>query len=202
MTQVLKIHPDNPQLRLIRLAVDKLKSGGVIVYPTDSAYALGCQIGDKSAMDRIRKLRNLDENHNFTLMCKDLSELGIYARVDNSVFRFLKANTPGAFTFILQATQEVPKRLQHPKRKTIGLRVPDHLVTMQLLEELGEPMMSVTLMMPGTEQPLNDVDEIIEKLDGKVDLIVESGSCDIDPTTIIDLTSGNPEIIRQGKGQL
>lgn len=202
MTQVLHIHPDNPQLRLIRIAVEKLKSGGVIVYPTDSAYALGCQIGDKDALDRIRRLRNLDSNHNFTLMCRDLSELANYARVDNPVFRFLKAYTPGAFTFILPATQEVPKRLQHPKRKTIGLRVPDHLVTQQLLEELGEPMMSVTLMMPGTELPLNDVDEIIDHLEGKVDLIVVSGSCDIDPTTVVDLTSGHPDIVRQGKGKL
>lgn len=200
MTQVLNIHPDNPQLRLIRIAVDKIKAGGVIVYPTDSAYALGCQIGDKSALDRIRQLRNLDENHNFTLICRDLSELGVYARVDNAVFRFLKAYTPGPFTFILPASQEVPKRLQHPKRKTIGVRVPKHLVTQQLLEELGEPMMSVTLMMPGTDVPLNDVDEIIDKLDGRVDLIVESGSCDLEPTTIVDFTSGQPVIVRQGKG--
>ncbi len=202
MTQVLNIHPDNPQLRLVRLAADCIRAGGVIVYPTDSAYALGCQIGDKKAQDRIRQLRNLDENHNFTLMCRDLSEIATYSRVANPVYRFLKAHTPGAYTFILDATNEVPKRLQHPKRKTIGLRIPANAVAQALLAELDEPILSVTLILPGREQPLNDPEEIIEKLRGRVDVIVESGNCDIDPTTILDLTSGEPTIIRSGKGSI
>ncbi len=200
MAQVLNIHPQNPQLRLLRLAVDALRQGGVIVYPTDSAYALGCQMGDKSALDRIRQIRELDEKHNFTLVCRDLSSIATYAKVSNPVYRFLKAHTPGAFTFILEATNEVPKRLQHPKRKTIGIRVPDHLVVQALLEELGEPIMSVTLTLPGEEEPLSDPDLIIERLGSRVEVIVESGNCDLTPTTVIDLTGGEPSILRQGKG--
>lgn len=202
MTQVLNIHPDNPQLRLLRLVADCIRSGGVVVYPTDSAYALGCQIGDKNAQDRIRQLRNLDLNHNFTLVCRDLSEISTYSRVDNPVYRFLKAHTPGAYTFILDATHEVPKRLQHPKRKTIGLRIPGHAVVQALLAELGEPILSVTLILPGSDQPLSDPEEIIEKLGNKVDLIVDSGSCDIEATTILDLTSGQPSVVRLGKGSI
>jgi tRNA threonylcarbamoyl adenosine modification protein (Sua5/YciO/YrdC/YwlC family) len=202
MTQLLNIHPLNPQLRLLRLAVDTLQQGGVIVYPTDSAYALGCQIGDKKAQDQIRQLRGLDEQHNFTLVCSDLSSIATYAKVDNPTYRFLKAHTPGAYTFILQATHEVPKRLQHPKRKTIGLRIPDNVVAQSLLKELGEPIMSVTLILPGDEHPLSDPDEIIDRLDNRVDAIIESGSCDLMPTTVIDLTSGAPSVIRKGKGSI
>lgn len=201
MTQVLNIHPDNPQLRLLRLAADAIRQGGVVVYPTDSAYALGCQMGDKKAVDQIRQIRNLDEKHNFTLVCSDLSSIATYAKVDNPTYRFLKAHTPGAYTFILEATHEVPKRLQHPKRKTIGIRIPDHAVAQALLKELGEPIMSVTLILPGDEEPLSDPELIIERLNNRVDLIVDSGNCDLMPTTIIDLTSGEPTILRQGKGQ-
>jgi tRNA threonylcarbamoyl adenosine modification protein (Sua5/YciO/YrdC/YwlC family) len=202
MTQVLNIHPDNPQLRLLRLVADCIRQGGIVAYPTDSAYALGCQIGDKKALERIRQLRELDKNHNFTLLCCDLSEIATYAKVSNPMYRFLKAHTPGAYTFILDATHEVPKRLQHPKRNTIGIRIPDHPVAMGLLGELGEPIMSVTLMLPGSEAPLSDPDEIIEQLEGRVDLIVNAGSCDINPTTIVDLTSGEPTIVRIGKGAI
>lgn len=202
MTQVLNIHPDNPQLRLVRLAVDCLRQGGVIVYPTDSAYALGCQMGDKKALERIRQLRELEEGHNFTLVCSDLSEIATYAKVSNPIYRFLKAHTPGAFTYILDATNEVPKRLQHPKRKTIGIRVPDHKVALELLKELNEPIMSVTLILPGSEDPMFDPEEIIDRLDNRVDVIVNSGYCDIEPTTIVDLTLGEATILRQGKGIL
>jgi tRNA threonylcarbamoyl adenosine modification protein (Sua5/YciO/YrdC/YwlC family) len=202
MTQVLNIHPDNPQLRLVRLVADSIRQGGVVVYPTDSAYALGCQMGDKKALERIRQLRDLDQHHNFTLVCSDLSEIATYARVDNPVYRFLKAHTPGAFTFILDATHEVPKRLQHPKRKTIGIRVPDHPVALALLKELGEPIMSVTLILPGNEAPLSDPEEIIEHLDNRVDMIVNSGNCDVEPTTVVELTSGQAEVARVGKGVL
>ena len=202
MAQVLNIHPENPQLRLLRLAVDTLRQGGVVVYPTDSAYALGCQMGDKTALDRIRQIRELDEKHNFTLVCSDLSEIATYAKVDNPLYRFLKAHTPGAYTFILQATHEVPKRLQHPKRKTIGIRVPDHVVAQALLEELGEPIMSVTLVLPGDDQPLSDSEVIAERLGNRVDLIIDSGNCDLKPTTVLDLTSGEPSILRVGKGPI
>jgi tRNA threonylcarbamoyl adenosine modification protein (Sua5/YciO/YrdC/YwlC family) len=202
MTQVLNIHPDNPQLRLVRLVADSIRQGGVVVYPTDSAYALGCQMGDKKALERIRQLRDLDQHHNFTLVCSDLPEIATYARVDNPVYRFLKAHTPGAFTFILDATHEVPKRLQHPKRKTIGIRVPDHPVALALLKELGEPIMSVTLILPGNEAPLSDPEEIIEHLDNRVDMIVNSGNCDVEPTTVVELTSGQAEVARVGKGVL
>lgn len=202
MAQVLNIHPDNPQVRLLRHVADCIRSGGIVVYPTDSAYALGCQIGDKKAQDRIRQLRNLDSDHNFTLVCRDLSEIATYSRVDNPVYRFLKAHTPGAYTFILDATHEVPKRLQHPKRKTIGLRIPGHAVAQALLQELGEPILSVTLIFPGSDLPLSDPEDIIDKLSNKVDLIVDSGTCDIEPTTILDLTSGQPTVVRVGKGSI
>lgn len=202
MAQVLNIHPDNPQLRLVRLAADCIRQGGVVVYPTDSAYALGCQMGDKKALERIRQLRDLDDNHNFTLVCSDLSEIATYSRVDNSVYRFLKSHTPGAYTFILAATHEVPKRLQHPKRKTIGIRVPNHPVALAMLKELGEPMMSVTLILPRDEMPLNDPEVIIECLGNRVDVIVDSGSCDVQPTTVVDLTGGEPNILRLGKGAI
>ena len=202
MSQFFYIHPDNPQQRLIEKAVQILSSGGVIVYPTDSAYALGCHIGDKAALDRIRAIRRLDEKHNLTLMCRDLSELGMYAKVDNAAYRLIKRLIPGPFTFVLQATKEVPRRLQHEKRKTIGLRVPDNAVALALLEALGEPIMTATLQMPGEEYPLQDPDDIRDRLEHDVDCIINVGYGGLDQTTVIDLTDGQAEIIRQGKGIL
>lgn len=200
MSQYLYIHPENPQQRLIHQAGDIIRAGGVAVYPTDSAYALGCHLEDKSAMERIRQLRQLDKNHNFTLMCRDLSELATYAKVNNQVFRMLKANTPGPYTFILEATSEVPRRLMHPKRKTIGLRVPANPIALALLEDINEPMMSVTLIMPGDEFPLTDPYDIRSVLERRVDVIVDGGYCGLEPTTIIDLTGEYPELVRQGMG--
>jgi len=200
MSDYLSIHPENPQQRLIAKAAEIVRKGGVIVYPTDSVYAIGCHIGDKQAMDRIRSIRQLDKNHNFTLMCRDLSELASYARVDNSAFRSLKAQTPGPFTFILPATSEVPRRLMHPKRKTIGLRVPDSPIAQALLAELGEPMMSVTLIMPGDEYPLSDPYDIRAALEARVDVLIDGGHCGLEPTTVVDMTGPVPEIIRQGMG--
>ena len=201
MSQFFTIHPENPQLRLIRQAVEIVRAGGVIVYPTDSAYALGCQIGDKKALDRIRQIRQLDKHHNFTLMCRDLSELSAYARVDNQVFRLLKTYTPGPYTFILDATAEVPRRLMHPKRKTIGLRVPGNPIALALLEELGEPLMSVTLIMPTDEYPLTDPYDIRDTLEHHVDLIVDGGYCGLEATTVVDLSGEVPQITRQGVGR-
>ena len=192
MSQFFTIHPENPQLRLIRQAVEIVRAGGVIVYPTDSAYALGCQIGDKKALDRIRQIRQLDKHHNFTLMCRDLSELSAYAKVDNQVFRLLKTYTPGPYTFILDATAEVPRRLMHPKRKTIGLRVPGNPIALALLEELGEPLMSVTLIMPTDEYPLTDPYDIRDTLEHHVDLIVDGGYCGLEATTVVDLSGEVP----------
>jgi len=200
MSNYLSIHPENPQQRLIAKAAEIVRKGGVIVYPTDSVYAIGCHIGDKQAMDRIRTIRQLDKNHNFTLMCRDLSELASYARVDNSAFRSLKAQTPGPFTFILPATSEVPRRLMHPKRKTIGLRVPDSPIAQALLAELGEPMMSVTLIMPGDEYPLSDPYDIRAALEAHVDVLIDGGHCGLEPTTVVDMTGSVPEITRQGMG--
>lgn len=198
----LYIHPDNPQLRLVRRVVEVLRGGGLIAFPTDSAYALGCQLGDKAAVDRIRHIRDLDKHHNFTLMCRDLSELGSYARVDNQVFRLLKANTPGPYTFILDATSEVPRRLVHPKRKTIGLRVPNHPVALGLLAELNEPLLTTTLQLPGDDEPLTEGWEIQDRLDDQIELILDAGHCGTEPTTIIDLTGSTPELIRAGRGSL
>ncbi len=199
--QFLHIHPHNPQARLIHQAVEALHRGGVIIYPTDSSYALGCHLDDKSAADRIRRIRQTDKHHNFTLVCRDLSEIATYARVDNQQYRLLKAATPGPFTFILRATHEVPRRLQHPKRKTIGIRVPDNAIVSSLLEKLGEPIMSCTLILPGEEQPLNDPDTIWEQLQHHVDLIIDAGPCDQWPTTVLDFVDGGaPQLIRQGKG--
>ena len=200
MSDYLSIHPENPQQRLIAKAAEIVRKGGVIVYPTDSVYAIGCHIGDKQAMDRIRSIRHLDKNHNFTLMCRDLSELASYARVDNSAFRSLKAQTPGPFTFILPATSEVPRRLMHPKRKTIGLRVPDSPIAQALLAELGEPMMSVTLIMPGDDYPLSDPYDIRAALEAHVDVLIDGGHCGLEPTTVVDMTGPVPEITRQGMG--
>jgi len=200
MSQFFEIHPDNPQARLITQAVNLIKTGSVIVYPTDSAYALGCHMGDKKALERIRRIRQLDKNHHFTLMCKDLKELGVYAQVDNSAFRMLKSLTPGAFTFLLKATREVPKRLMHEKRKTIGLRVPDNNIVQMMLAALGEPIMSTTLIMPGEDLPLVDIHDIREQLEKHVDLIIDGGACGLAPTTVIDAIDWPPILIRQGKG--
>lgn len=202
MAQFFTVHPDNPQARLIRQAAEIVRQGGVIVYPTDSCYALGCHLGDKDAMMRIRAIRQVDERHHFTLVCRDLAEIAKYAKVDNWVYRLLKANTPGSYTFILQATKEVPRRLQHPKRATIGLRVPEHPVAHALLEELGEPLLSSTLLLPDDEFPLNDAEEIRERLERQVDLILDCGPCGVEPTTVIDMTAEAPVLIRHGKGEL
>lgn len=202
MTHFFHIHPDDPQLRLIRQVVEIIRNGGVIVYPTDSAYAVGCQLGNKQALDRIRAIRNLPKSHNFTLMCSDLSELATYASVDNPTYRLLKANTPGPYTFVLPATREVPKRLQHPKRKTIGLRIPDNKITMEILAELREPLMSVTLILPEDDLPLSDPEVIFESLEGKVDVVVDGGFCGFEPTTVVDILDGVPEVARVGKGSI
>ncbi len=202
MAQFFSIHTDTPHLRLIKQAVAIVRSGGIIVYPTDSCYALGCHLGDKEAMTRIRTIREVDERHHFTLVCRNLAEISTYAKVDNSQYRLLKATTPGSYTFILQATREVPRRMQHPKRNTIGLRIPDHPVVLALLEELGEPLLSSTLILPGDELPLNDAEEIRERLEHQVELVMDAGSCGIDMTTVIDLTTTVPELIRPGKGSL
>lgn len=202
MTQFFSIHPDNPQQRLIRQAVEIVRNGGVIVYPTDSSYAFGWHIGDKDAQERVRAIRQVDERHHFTLVCRDLSEIARYARVDNAQFRLLKANTPGSYTFILHASREVPRRLQHPKRATIGLRVPDHPVAAALLEELGEPLLSSTLILPGDELPLCDPEEIRERLERRVDLILDGGFGTMEATTVIDLTADAPVLVRLGKGSI
>jgi tRNA threonylcarbamoyl adenosine modification protein (Sua5/YciO/YrdC/YwlC family) len=200
MSRVLQIHPANPQPRLIAQAVARLREGDVIVYPTDSSYALGCQLGDKAAAERIRHIRQTDRHHNFTLVCRDLSEIAAYAKVDNQRYRLLKAATPGPFTFILQATHEVPRRLQHPRRKSIGIRVPDNAIVRALLAELGEPVMSCTLILPGDDWPLSDPEEIDERLGHEVDLIVDCGPGQREPTTVLDLTDDAPQLIRQGLG--
>ena len=200
MSQYFSIHPDNPQHRLIAQAAEIVRRGGVIVYPTDSVYAIGCHIGDKHALDRVRNIRRVDKNHNFTLLCRDLSELANYAKVDNNDFRILKAQTPGPFTFILPASSEVPKRLMHRKRKTVGIRVPDSPIAQALLDELGEPMMTVTLIMPGDEYPLTDPYDIRQTLESHVDAIIDGGYCGLEPTTVVDMTGDQPELRRQGMG--
>ena len=200
MSQFLQIHPDNPQPRLIKQAVEVVRKGGVIVYPTDSAYALGCHVGDKKALDQIRRIRRVSDRHNFTLVCRDLSEIAVYAKVDNSAYRSINAHTPGAYTFILEATREVPRRLMHPKRRTIGIRVPDNRVAQALLEELGEPLMSSTLIMPEDDIPLTDAEDIRDLLEHQVDLIIDGGNCGIEPTTVVDMSEHTSVIVRQGKG--
>lgn len=200
MSQFFQIHAETPQPRLIRQAVDRLRGGAVIVYPTDSGYALGCLSGDKDAIERIRRIRCLDERHNFTLVCRDLSEIATYAKVDNSTYRLLKQLTPGPYTFILNATREVPRRLQHPKRKTIGIRVPDNAIAQALLAELGEPLLSTTLILPGDDLPLTDPYEFRSRLEHQVDLIIDGGYGDLESTTVIDLVDGVPVVVRQGKG--
>ncbi len=200
MSQLFQIHPDNPQIRLVTQAVSIIQGGGVIVYPTDSGYALGCHIGDKQALERIRQIRQLDSKHNFTLVCRDLSELALYAKVDNAAFRSLRSHTPGPYTFILLASKEVPRRLKHPKRKTIGLRVPDNVVAQSLLAALGEPMMSVTMILPGEELPMLDPYEIRDVLQKQVDLVIDGGYCGMEATSIVDLTGEVPVILRRGAG--
>lgn len=202
MTQVLHIHPENPQRRLVRQVVQCVRDGGVIVYPTDSAYALGCAVGDKNAMETIVRIRQVDKKHNFTLVCRDLSEIATYARVDNACYRLLKAHTPAPYTFILKATPEVPRLLQHPKRKTIGIRVPDHPVVAAILAELDGPLVSSSLIMPGEEEPLFDVVDIRERLNKQVEMIVDSGFCGREATTVVDMEDGSPRVLRQGKGDV
>jgi tRNA threonylcarbamoyl adenosine modification protein (Sua5/YciO/YrdC/YwlC family) len=200
MAQFFSIHPDNPQARLIRRAAEIVRAGGVIVYPTDSCYALGCHIGDKSAYERIRQIRAFDGAHHLTLVCRSLAEVATYARVDNVQFRLLKAATPGSYTFILPATREVPRRVQHPRRSTIGVRIPDSRVVHDLLTELNEPLLSSTLILPDDDVPLNDPQEIRTRLEHRVELILDAGPCGLQPTTVVDLTGDAPTIVRQGKG--
>jgi len=202
MALYLEVHPKNPQPRLIRQAVEILRQGGVIAYPTDSCYALGCQVGNKDALERIRRIRAADKHHHLTLVCRDLAEIARYARVETWQFRILKSSTPGPFTFVLPATREVPRRLQHPKRRTIGIRVPEHPVPHLLLVELGEPMMSSTLMLPGDEEPLTDGAAIQERLDNELDAIIDGGHCGIEPTTVVDLAVSPPVVLRQGRGRI
>lgn len=202
MAQYFSIHPQDPQPRLIHQAVEILREGGVIAYPTDSCYALGCHLGDKAAQERIRAIRDVDEGHLFTLVCRNLAEIATYAKVDNRQFRLLKANTPGSYTFILEATREVPRRLQHPKRSTIGLRVPSHAVAQALLDELGEPMLSMTLSLPFDPEPLNQAWEIRDRLEHRLDLVIDAGACSNEMTTVIDLTASEPKLVRQGLGDI
>ena len=200
MAQFFQIHPENPQSRLIRQAVDILQKGGVVVYPTDSSYAIGCHIGDKAALDRIRQIRRLDDKHNFTLVCRDLSEISNYTKLDNQQYRLIKSLTPGPYTFILKATKQVPKRLMHPKRKTIGIRIPDNKIALALLEDLNEPILSSTLILPGDDMPLMDPYEMKHSLEHQVDLIIDGGYCGYDPTTVIVMEDDEPWVAREGKG--
>jgi len=200
MALIFHVHPQDPQPRLIQQAVGMIRKGGLTVYPTDSGYALGCQMGDKAAQERIRRIRQVDDTHNFTLVCRDLSEISVYAKVDNVAFRLMKGATPGPYTFILRATHEVPRRLQNPRRKTIGIRVPDNNIARALLEALGEPLMSTTLIMPGEDMPLTDPEDIREQLDRRVDLIIDGGYCGFEPTTVVDMMGDVPEVARRGKG--
>ncbi len=202
MSQFFKIYPDNINSRLIKQATEMMRDGGIVVYPTDSGYALGCHLDDKNAVTRIRQIRQLDEHHYLTLMCRDLSEISRFAKVNNAQFRLLKSNTPGSYTFIFEATKEVPKRLQHAKRSTIGIRIPDHPVALALLEELGEPMLSSTLILPDVEWPLNDAELIRELLEKQVELVIDGGAVSVDFTTVIDLTADTPVLLRQGKGDV
>ncbi|MBK8289348.1 MAG: threonylcarbamoyl-AMP synthase [Cellvibrionales bacterium] len=202
MSQFFQIHPDNPQIRLVKRAAELIREGAVVIYPTDSAYALGCHLGDRKALERIMQLRAVDKHHNFTLMCRDLSELGTYAKVDNSTFRLLKANTPGAYTFVLPGTSEVPKRLLHEKRKSIGLRIPDNRIALAILEELDEPLLTSTLILAGENEPLNDPYDIRDRLEHQVDLIIDGGYCGLEPTTVVDLRDGAPVILREGAGSV
>lgn len=200
MSQRFQIHPVNPQSRLIRQAAEVIRGGGLVVYPTDSGYAFGWHIGDRDAAERLQRIRQTGKGHNFTVVCRDLSEIATYARIDNPTYRLLRAHTPGPYTFILQATREVPRRLQNPKKQTVGIRVPDHPVPLALLAELGEPLMSSTLILPDHDLPLADPDDIWDAVSGCVDLLIDSGNCGLDPTTVIDLTGSYPQLLRQGRG--
>jgi len=200
MSQFFEIHPENPQPRLIQKAVDLIRGGAVVAYPTDSAYALGCHIGDKKALEKIQSIRHVDDKHNFTLVCRDLSEIATYAKVDNAVYRFLNAHTPGAYTFILKATREVPRRLYHPKRRTIGIRVPDNRIVQALLEILDEPLISSTLILPNETLPMTEAHDIRQELEHQLDLVIDGGHCGLEPTTVVDLTEHTPRVIREGCG--
>ncbi len=200
MSQFFHIHPDNPQLRLIKQAAQIIHGGGIIAVPTDSCYALVCHLDDKAAVERLRRIRGVDDKHHLTLLCRDLSEIALYARVDNRQYRMLKAATPGPYTVILEATKEVPRRLSHPSRKTIGLRVPENAITHALLEELGQPLLGTTLILPDEEEPLTDAEEIRARLEKLIDLVIDGGACSLVPTTVIDLTTDEPLLIRQGRG--
>lgn len=202
MAQLLSVHPEQPQPRLMRQAAELLRGGGIAAFPTDAAYSLGCRLGDAEAVARIRAIREVDARHHFTLMCRDLSEIAAYARVDNAQFRLLKAATPGSYTFILEATRELPRRILHEKRKTIGLRVPAHPVPQALLAALDEPMLSSTLLLPGDDYPLNDAEEIRERLANRIDLVIDAGACGLEMTTVIDLTGPAPQLLRPGRGAL
>lgn len=202
MTQRLRVHPQNPQPRLLDNAVAMIRKGALAAFPTDSAWALGGHIGDAALLERIRRIRGVDERHHFTLLCSDLSQIAIYARVDNTRYRLLKAATPGPYTFILEGTRELPRRVMHPKRKTIGLRVPDHPVTLALLAALGEPLLSSTLLVPGAETPCTDADSIIDQLGGAIDVVIDSGACGVGMTTVVNLVSDVPEVVRVGAGSL
>jgi tRNA threonylcarbamoyl adenosine modification protein (Sua5/YciO/YrdC/YwlC family) len=201
MTELLEIHPVNPEPRRISRVVDELRAGKLVVYPTDSCYAFGFHMGDKNPIREIQRIRQTARTHNFTLICRDLAEISTYAKVDNGCYRLLKAHTPGPYTFILPATRDVPRRLQNPRSKTIGIRVPDHPVPQAILKELGEPFMSSTLMLPGDDLPMTDADEMEQRLRGDVDLIINAGSCGVEPTTVVDLTGGYPILLREGKGK-
>jgi tRNA threonylcarbamoyl adenosine modification protein (Sua5/YciO/YrdC/YwlC family) len=201
MSQYFEIHPTNPQLRLIHQAVEIIDAGGVIAYPTDSSYALGCHIGDKKALERVRRIRKIDDKHNMTLVCSDLSEISTYAKLNNPDYRMLKSLTPGPYTFILNATHEVPRRLMHPKRRTIGIRVVDHPVVRAILDELGQPLMSTTLILPGQSLPMTEAEEIRDVLERQIDLVIDSGNCGIETTTVIDLTGDVPVLVREGMGR-
>lgn len=200
MGQFFHIHPDNPQLRLIKQAAQIIHAGGIVALPTDSCYALVCHLDDKNAVERLRQLRGIDDKHHLTLLCRDLSEIAQYAKVDNRQYRMLKAATPGPYTFILEATKEVPRRLSHPSRKTIGLRVPENPIAHALLEELGQPLLGTTLILPGESEPLTDPDEVRAQLEKRIELVIDGGACSLEPTTVIDLTDDEPVLLRQGRG--
>jgi tRNA threonylcarbamoyl adenosine modification protein (Sua5/YciO/YrdC/YwlC family) len=202
MAQFLSIHPTHPQVRLIRLAADIVRGGGLIAYPTDSCYALGCHLGDAKALDRLRRLRGVDDKHHLTLMCRDISEIAKYAIVDDAQYKLIKTAIPGSYTLILRARREVPRRLLHPKRKTIGVRVPGHAVAHALLTELDEPVLSATLSLPGEAQPFSDASDIRSRLERELDVIIDAGSCDVEPSTVIDLTGEFPVVLRRGRGSL
>jgi tRNA threonylcarbamoyl adenosine modification protein (Sua5/YciO/YrdC/YwlC family) len=202
MSQFFQIHPDNPQLRLIKQAAQIVNAGGILALPTDSCYALACRLDDKAAAERLRRIRGIDDKHHLTLLCRDLSEISLYARVDNRQYRMLKTATPGPYTFILEATKEVPRRLSHPSRKTIGLRIPENPIALALLEEMGQPLLSTTLILPDEEEPLNDAEEIRDRIERQLELIIDGGACGLDPTSVVDLTDDEPMLVRRGRGDV